>query len=225
MQTYDVPMELKAARKSGSFQGYGAVFGNKDLGNDIILPGAFEEVRKTKDGQVRIALYHDLWQLVGKAKFSQDDKGLYLDGQMNMNVSYAKDAYELMKDGTLDGMSVGFNILPGGSEFIKGEDGDGVQLISKAELWEVSIVPFGMNPEAKIDRVKQAFMGRGVRAFENHLKEDGFSRKEAAAMVSFLQKSWLRDAGQGSSRQSGSGAMSSEMLGQLKSAIAHFKIN
>lgn len=221
METYDVPLEIKTGGKNGAFEGYGAVFGNEDFGGDIILPGAFKEVRTTNDGKVRIALYHDLWQLVGKADFTQDAHGLHLRGQMNMNVSYAKDAYELMRDHTLDGMSVGFNILPNGER----RDENGVRLISKAELWEVSIVPFGMNPEAKIDSVKQAFMGQGVRAFEKHLRSSGFSKRESVAMVSYVQKHLLRDAANGESRQSDSDALSSAMLGQLKSAITHFKIN
>lgn len=225
MQTIEVPLEVKATSKTGQFEGYGAVFGNKDLGNDIILPGAFEKVRTTNDKKVRIALYHNLGQLMGKASFKQDDHGLYLNGQVNMNVSYAKDAYELMKDGTLDGMSVGFNILPGGYEWDKEEEsGEAVRIISKAELWEVSVVPFGMNPEAKIDSVKQAFMGQGVRAFEAHLRDSGFSRKESVAMVSYVQKFLQSDFAEGVNSQSDSERLPSEMLAQLKSAIAKFTI-
>lgn len=221
MQTLDVPFELKASGASGKFEGYGAVFGNKDLGDDIILPGAFEEVKTTSDGMLRIALYHDLWQLAGKARFTQDDHGLHIDGQMNLNVSYAKDAYELMKDGTLDGMSVGFNILPGGSAWESHGD-EAVRIISKAELWEVSIVPFGMNPEAKIDSVKEAF---SVRSFEKFLRGEGHSKKEAVAMASCLQKLVQRDAGTSLDGLGDPGTITGEMLGDLKHAISQFNIN
>ena len=47
-----------------------------DLGGDVILPGAFSQAKTTPDGQIRIALYHNLRQLAGKAKFSQDQHGL-----------------------------------------------------------------------------------------------------------------------------------------------------
>lgn len=219
METLSVPFEVKAdASKAGKFSGYGAVFNNTDLGNDIILPGAFKEVRKTSDGKVRIALNHNLRTLVGKASFRQDNHGLYLDGEINMDVSYAKDAYHLMKDGTLDGMSVGFNILKGGADFQEKDD-EVVRVISKAELWEVSIVPFGMNPEALIDSVKSQITD--IRAFESFLHENGFSRNEAKAIACGGFGAYQRDAG--ASSQNGS---TSEMLAanDVKEIIAAFKV-
>lgn len=219
METLSVPFEVKAdANNAGKFSGYGAVFNNTDLGNDIILPGAFKEVRKTSDGKVRIALNHNLQTLVGKASFRQDDRGLYLDGEINMDVSYAKDAYHLMKDGTLDGMSVGFNILQGGSDFQE-QDDELVRVISKAELWEVSIVPFGMNPEALIDSVKSEISD--IRAFESFLHEHGFSRKEAKAIASGGFRAYQRDAGVSSLKGS-----TSEMLAdnEVQQIIAAFKV-
>jgi HK97 family phage prohead protease len=219
METLSVPFEVKAdANKVGKFSGYGAVFNNTDLGNDIILPGAFKEVRKTGDGKLRIALNHNLRTLVGKADFRQDDHGLHIDGQINMDVSYAKDAYHLMKDGTLDGMSVGFNILKGGADFQKKDD-EIVRVISKAELWEVSVVPFGMNPEALVDSVKSEISD--IRAFESFLHEHGFSRKEAKAIASGGFRAYQRDVGVSSLKDS-----TSEMLADndVQQIIAAFKV-
>ncbi|WP_258292116.1 HK97 family phage prohead protease, partial [Escherichia marmotae] len=34
-------LEIKAVQEDGFFSGYGAVFGNIDWYNDVILPGAF----------------------------------------------------------------------------------------------------------------------------------------------------------------------------------------
>ena len=221
MQHLNCPFELKAAGGKGKFEGYGAVFGNKDLGDDVILEGAFEKIKKTKDGKVRIALYHDLWQLAGKADVHMDSTGLYVEGQLNMKVSYVPDAYELMKDGTLDGMSVGFNILPGGDTWVEDDDGSLVRIISKAELWEVSIVPFGMNPEAKIDNVKGGI--NDIRAVESFLRKHGFSRSEAVAIAAGGYKSLQREADNGG--LSDSAPVTSEMLGDLKQTLmAEFKL-
>ena len=74
------PIQLKEAKADGSFTGYAAVFNNVDLGGDVILPGAFTHAKTTPDGQIRIALNHDLRQLAGKAKFAQDGHGLRVDG-------------------------------------------------------------------------------------------------------------------------------------------------
>jgi len=219
METLSVPFELKAdSKKAGHFSGYGAVFNNVDHGDDLIMPGAFESVRKTGDGKLRIALNHNLHQLIGKADFHQDDRGLHVEGQINMDVSYAKDAYHLMRDGTLDGMSVGFNILKGGVDWREAEGGEVIRVITKADLWEVSVVPFGMNPEALIDSVKSDI--NDVRQFEQFLFSSGYSRKEAKAIASGGYRAYQRDVG--ASASSGTtGGMSAD---DVKSVIASFSI-
>lgn len=177
MNKFDAPFELKAVDDKGNFEGYASVFNNVDSGNDVILPAAFSKVKTNKEGKLVIALYHDLTKIIGKADFTQDDRGLYVKGNINLNVSYAKDAYELMKDNTLDSMSIGFNIIDSEQKSL---DGKKVRVIKSAELWEASIVPFGMNVEAKITSVKS-----DIRTFENALKERlGLSQKEAATVAS-----------------------------------------
>ena len=171
------PIQLKEAKADGSFTGYAAVFNNVDLGGDVILPGAFTHAKTTPDGQIRIALNLDLRQLAGKAKFSQDGHGLRVEGQLSLGVSYVKDAYALMQDGVLNGLSVGFNILDGGADWEE-RDGRYTRIISKAELWEFSIVPFGMNPQALVDNVKT------IRDFEAQLRGLGYSQREAKALAS-----------------------------------------
>jgi len=173
------PLQIKSAEQDGTFSGYAAVFGNVDLGDDIIQPGAFKQAKTTADGKLRIAMNHRLDQLAGKASFVQDDYGLRVEGKLSLGVSYVKDAYELMKDGVLNGLSVGFNILADGSVYEERE-GRWVRVIRAAELWESSLVPFGMNPEALVDSVKAA----SIRDFEAQLRSLGYSQTEAKALAS-----------------------------------------
>ena len=147
----DCPFEVKAADEAGNFEGYAAVFDNVDLGDDVILKGAFTKVKTARNGRLKLALYHDLTRLVGTSEFTQDDRGLFLKGRVNLAVSYARDAYELMKDGSLDSMSIGFNTIEANFEQRAGRQ---VRVIKAAELWEASFVPFGMNPEAEVLSVK-----------------------------------------------------------------------
>lgn len=182
----EVPFEVKAVDDAGNFEGYASVFNNIDLGDDVILPGAFTRVKATRAGRLKLALFHDLTRLVGSAEYNQDQHGLYLKGRINLNVSYARDAYELMKEGTLDSMSIGFNTL---DDAIEQREGRRVRIIKQAELWEASIVPFGMNPEAQVMSVKS-----DIRLFESALRERmGLSQKEAAAVASLGYPAIHRD--------------------------------
>jgi len=188
MSKLEVPFELKAVDDAGNFEGYAAVFNNVDLGDDVILPGAFTRVKATRGGKLKLALYHDLTRLVGAADYTQDDHGLLLKGRVNLAVSYARDAYELMKAEILDSMSIGFNTIKADFEERAGRR---VRIIKEAELWEASFVPFGMNPEAQILTVKS-----DIRLFENALRERmGLSQKEAAAVASLGYPALRRDGG------------------------------
>lgn len=188
MSKLEVPFELKAVDDAGNFEGYAAVFNNVDLGDDVILPGAFTRVKTTRGGKLKLALYHDLTRLVGAADYTQDDHGLLLKGRVNLAVSYARDAYELMKAEILDSMSIGFNTIKADFEERAGRR---VRIIKEAELWEASFVPFGMNPAAQVLTVKS-----DIRLFENALRERmGLSQKEAAAVASLGYPALRRDGG------------------------------
>jgi phage head maturation protease len=43
MDRINCPLEIKSAKEDGTFSGYAAVFGNIDLGHDVIEPGAYED--------------------------------------------------------------------------------------------------------------------------------------------------------------------------------------
>lgn len=179
MDRINCPLEIKAAERDGTFTGYAAVFNNIDLGYDVIEPGAFKSAKTTRDGMLRVAIGHDLNLLAGKSKFTQDERGLLVEAKLSLGVSYVRDRYELMRDGVLDGLSVGFNILKDGADYQE-RAGKHVRVIKAAELWEFSIVPFGMNPEALVDSVKAA----SIRDFEAQLRGLGYSQTEAKALAS-----------------------------------------
>jgi len=55
-----------------------------------------------------------------------------------------------MKNGALDGLSIGFQTVKARSD-----PKDGVRHILEADLWEISIVTFPMLPTARIAEVKR----------------------------------------------------------------------
>jgi HK97 family phage prohead protease len=177
----DFAFDFKDLSETGTFSGYASIFGNVDLGGDIVERGAFEEVAKTKDGQVRILLQHDIRKPIGKASIVQDDHGLKFNGSLVLANADARSAHELMKQGILDGMSIGYDILPDGSKMKE----SGVRSLTRLKLWEISVVTFGMNPLAKIETVKQRVAQcTTIREFEDLLRDvGGFSNRQAKLLA------------------------------------------
>ena len=186
----DAPMECKVIGDTGSFSGYAAVFGNLDMGGDIVERGAFKEFVTTRDNQMRVLYMHDSRNPIGKAMVKEDSKGLAFDGTLVLEDALARKAYAYMKAGILDGMSIGFDVLEGGGAV----DASGIRRLTKLKLWEISPVVFGMNPLAQIEAVKAALQITNIREFEDFLREaGGFSRAQAKMLAS---GGWSRLDGQ-----------------------------
>lgn len=181
-KTLDFPLEVKALGETGTFSGYAAVFGNVDLGSDVIERGAFKEFVTTRDNQVRVLYQHDMRNPIGKAQVREDTRGLWFEGTLVLADALARKAYEYIKAGILDGMSIGFDILPNGAN----EDAAGVRHLTALKLWEISLVTFGMNPLAQVEAVKAAAESiKTVREFEEFLRDvGGYSRTNAKRIAS-----------------------------------------
>lgn len=173
-----VPFETKSLDDGGSFSGYASVFGVQDSDGDVIVKGAFANTlqRARESGRMPKMLWqHNPSQIIGKfTEMSEDDRGLYVKGSLILDVAQGREAYALLKAGVLDGMSVGFNIREG----VRGA-GAG-RVIEEVDLWEVSLVTWGANPEALISNVKAR---KSIREFEAFLREAGFSRTEAKGIA------------------------------------------
>lgn len=183
MKYLNIPIELemKAFGDSGSFEGYASIFGNIDLDGDVIERGAFKEIVKGRNGLTKILYQHNSRDPIGTAEVKQDDKGLAFRGQLILEAPSARSAYALMKGGALDGMSIGYDVLQGGSKMLE----SGVRMLTGLKLWEISPVTFGMNPLAGIDNVKTAGNITTIREFEDFLRDaGGYSKAEAVALAS-----------------------------------------
>jgi hypothetical protein len=170
----------KALSDTGMFSGYASIFGNVDSGNDIVERNAFQEIVKTKDGHVRLLYQHDSRQPIGKAVVKQDDKGLYFEAQLVLGMTMARNAYEGLKAGILDGMSIGYDVLPGGSEMTNA----GIRKLTSLKLWEISLVTFPMNTLATVESVKAVSEIKTRREFEDYLRDAGFSANQAKSIAS-----------------------------------------
>ena len=175
-------LELKEEEVGGVFVGYGSTFGNKDQGNDIVVAGAFANaVKMHKSGKrkVKLLYQHDMKMPIGVIdEMREDDKGLYMKGRLlvGQGVAKADEAYALMKNGAIDGLSIGYRI----------QDSDitrsGVRKIKQADLLEVSVVTFPMNERATVASIKSE-PEITARAVERILREEGYSRNAAKAIA------------------------------------------
>ena len=187
-----VTPELKAA-KDGTVEGYGSIFGNIDRGFDIVEAGAFADSLKN-GAKVKMLWQHDRYNPIGVwDEVREDEKGLWVKGRILGDVEKGREALALVKAGAIDGLSIGYRTL----EFREAKiDDRWVRIIEKAELWEVSLVTFPMNPKATIDAVKAAAMSQ--REFERQLLRDSkMSRTVVYALMQggFKSVQALSDSG------------------------------
>lgn len=190
LQHIQAPFEVKSLNEGGKIEGYASVFGTLDSDGDVIVKGAFRETLEAcreKGKYPKMLWQHDPSQIVGKwTDMAEDEHGLKVSGHFILDVERGREAYALAKAGVLDSLSVGFNTQEAERGEMRG------RVITKVDLWEVSCVTWGANPDAK-------FVAKGLkteREFERFLRDAGFSRKEATAITADGFKALSqRDAG------------------------------
>lgn len=174
------PLEVKADGEHGSFEGYGAIFGNLDRDGDVVARGAFTDSLK---GRLPALLWqHNAKEPIGRFDVVREDaKGLYVKGRLSMQ-GRGREAYELLKMGALDGLSIGFVTREASRDARTG-----TRTITRADLMEISLVTFPANDLARISGVKQAYSAPAApdtpRGFERMLRDHGFSRSRAKAIT------------------------------------------
>lgn len=150
-------MELKAYELKDSsidmdertFKGYASTWDEDKVG-DVIHQGAF--IKSINEGfpAGRIKV---LWQhnepLGMPVEMREDNYGLYVKGKIS-KTRLGDEALELMRDGVVDRMSIGFMIPQGKADY----DEDGVRHIREVKLMEFSPVTFPANEAAIITGVK-----------------------------------------------------------------------
>ncbi len=143
---------LNAVDTDGVFEGYASLFGVADLGKDVVMPGAFaESLRKRDAGAVRLLWQHDPATPIGRwLSIAEDRRGLRVRGKLNLAVERARDIHALMREGSVDGLSIGFRV-----ERARAERPTGLRRLEKLDLWEISVVTFPMLPGARVETVKE----------------------------------------------------------------------
>ncbi len=154
--------EIKRASKSfvdaaadGTFEGYASLFHLRDLGNDIVMPGAFADSLGQRGMRgVKMLWQHDASQPVGIwQSISEDYRGLKVHGRLNLQVAKAREILSLMREGSVDGLSIGYR-----TRRAERDAKSGVRRLYQLDLWEISLVTFPMLPQARVNAVKRGPM-------------------------------------------------------------------
>jgi HK97 family phage prohead protease len=179
-----IPLEVKGL-ENRQFDGHGSVFGNVDLGGDIVLPGAFKrslDYHKSEGSLPQMFWMHDPAKVPGKwLDMHEDDNGLAVKGVL-APTPLGNEVHTLLKMEAVRGMSIGYRTVD------QDYDKHGNRLIKEAELWEVSVVSLPMNPMAQVAHVKARLSERGeyvptLREFESLLRDVGCSKTVAKRII------------------------------------------
>jgi hypothetical protein len=182
--TYDV----KEISEEGVFSGYGSIFDDEpDSYGDVIERGAFAKTLlnqgRNKNG-IAMLYQHDHSMPIGVwTEMVEDQIGLKVRGQLAINTTSGKDAYELMKLGAIKGLSIGYTVK---REEIDNEKN--CRILKEIELWEISPVTFPAKISATITNVKNIEDCVNERDLENVLRESGLSKSAAQYLVKLCRK-------------------------------------
>jgi len=147
-----LPAPVTAVGEGGVFEGYASLFGVPDLGKDVVSPGAFaDSLARRGVGGIRLLFQHDPAAPLGRwLSIVEDSRGLRVRGKLNLAVARAREVHALLREGAIDGLSIGFRV-----ERARHERSTGLRRLEKLDLWEISIVTFPMLPGARVSGIKR----------------------------------------------------------------------
>lgn len=154
------PAPRPTVTADGIFRGYATLFGREDLAGDVVEAGAFAaSLARRGPEAVKLLYQHDPAEPIGRwLSIAEDRQGLFVEGRLSEDTARAREVKSLMREGILDGLSIGFRTMKS-----RPDPAAGVRRLIEVDLWEISIVTFPMLPEARLRAVKAA---RSPHAFD-----------------------------------------------------------
>lgn len=166
------------AEGSLQFSGYASVFDGLDSYGDTIKAGAYKNTITDRERPVQLRWNH-FGPVIGKfTEMYEDEKGLFVSGELTKGHSVAEDTAALLRHGAISGLSIGYSVKDSEQQGV-------VRVLRDIELFEISIVETPADNNAHIQTVKSATDLKDVEAV---LRQKGFSQKEATAIVAKVKK-------------------------------------
>ena len=157
-------LDVKTVSETGEFIGYASIFGKPDLGDDVVLPGAFAASLKRRGPEkIKLLRQHDQSEPIGVwTALTEDKRGLKAEGRLILSTVKGRETYELLKAGALDGLSIGYKTIRDRIDAKKR-----VRFLEEIDLFEISVVTFPMGDDARVTAVKSDKNNRLLRATQN----------------------------------------------------------
>lgn len=145
----------------GSFDGYASTFDEMDSHGTVFDKGAFRKTIREHKGKLPVTMMHRIELPIGLASIKEDNKGLWVDGQLDLDVQKGAEVYSGMKKGYITQMSHTFRAV---KELIIEEDGKKIPHFKEVRLFEIAAVTtnFASNEEALILGVRTETEDRAV---------------------------------------------------------------
>lgn len=144
-----------ADESKGIIRGFASTFGNIDLGDDVVDPGAFKKTIKENKGVFPILADHDPSKQIGwNVRAEETDKGLFIEGQLNRKSPLAMERYELAKEALRLGGKMGISIGYGVVKAEPDKERPSLRRLKELKLYEYSLVTFPMNTQAMVTAAK-----------------------------------------------------------------------
>lgn len=177
----------------GVISGYAAVFGNVDSHGDMIVPGAFKESlaeRKAANRPIPMHVMHRVFGGDGMpagvwSKIEEDDTGLRVEGKISgMNTDRGRMMFELVKDGALAGVSIGYKVRGNGATYGK-KAGEPKRTLKSLSLHEISLVDDPSNALSRVQEIKAAAAAAAVVNEPGDTDPESAATDLAAAIIMF----------------------------------------
>lgn len=153
MDHLDLTLRFEAPTDAGEFSGYAVIWGERNAHNEIVKRGAFRASldQHRAAGTRPVMLWsHDPSDIIGVwTETREDEKGLFVRGQIITATTRGREAYELLKAGALNGLSIGFRVLKGGETRQAG-----TRILTGIDVREISLVGMPSAGSARITSIR-----------------------------------------------------------------------
>jgi len=153
-ETFSAKFQIQDAARD-EFEGHASVFGSmvNAFIPTVIERGAFRQTLRENRNRIKILWQHNDAQPIGKPlELEETADGLRIRGKISQRTT-GRDALILLRDKVVDELSIGFDPVKWTMER-GGPDGpEIIRHISELRLWEVSLVTFAADPNAKVQAV------------------------------------------------------------------------